>query len=60
MGRMQNIQRWRKFVCANSDGVTDEQAAFTVIGAISLQSVRLINPEIGETIVVIGLGSWDY
>lgn len=38
------------------DNVTDEEAAFTVIGAIGLQGVRLINPTFGETIVVVGLG----
>jgi len=38
------------------DNVTDEEAAFTVIGSIALEGVRLINPTLGETIVVIGLG----
>ena len=38
------------------DGVTNEEAAFTVIGSISLQGIRLCKPEFGETIVVIGLG----
>ena len=36
--------------------VTDEEAAFTVIGAIGLQGIRLANPTFGETIVVVGLG----
>lgn len=36
--------------------VTDEEATFTVIGAIGLQGIRLLNPTLGETIVVIGLG----
>lgn len=36
--------------------VSDEEAAFTVIGAIGLQGVRLANPTLGETIVVVGLG----
>jgi predicted dehydrogenase/threonine dehydrogenase-like Zn-dependent dehydrogenase len=36
--------------------VSDEEAAFTVIGAIGLQGVRLANPTFGETIVVVGLG----
>lgn len=36
--------------------VSDEDAAFTVIGAIGLQGIRLVNPTFGETIVVIGLG----
>ncbi len=38
------------------DGVSYEEASFTVIGAIALQGVRLINPTFGETIVVTGLG----
>ncbi len=38
------------------DNVTDEDAAFTVIGAIALQGVRLLDPSFGETIVVVGLG----
>jgi len=38
------------------DQVKNEAAVFGVIGAISLQSVRLMNPTIGETICVIGLG----
>ena len=36
--------------------VSDEEAAFTVIGAIGLQGIRLANPTFGETIVVVGLG----
>jgi predicted dehydrogenase/NADPH:quinone reductase-like Zn-dependent oxidoreductase len=36
--------------------VSDEQAAFTVIGAIALQGVRLAGPTLGERIVVFGLG----
>ena len=38
------------------DNVTDEEAAFAVIGAIGLQGIRLLNPTFGETIVVVGLG----
>lgn len=37
-------------------GVTNEQAAFTVIGSIGLQGIRLLNPTFGETVVVVGLG----
>lgn len=36
--------------------VTDEEAAFTVIGSIGLQGIRLLAPTFGETIVVVGLG----
>jgi predicted dehydrogenase/threonine dehydrogenase-like Zn-dependent dehydrogenase len=38
------------------DGVSDEEASFTVIGAIGLQGIRLANPTLGETVVVVGLG----
>jgi len=38
------------------EGVSDEEASFTVIGAIGLQGIRLVNPTFGETIVVVGLG----
>ncbi|MES2703161.1 MAG: bi-domain-containing oxidoreductase [Bacteroidota bacterium] len=38
------------------DNVTDEEAAFTVIGSIGLQGLRLSAPQLGETIVVVGLG----
>jgi predicted dehydrogenase/threonine dehydrogenase-like Zn-dependent dehydrogenase len=37
-------------------GVRDEQAAFTVIGSIGLQGIRLVNPTLGEAVVVVGLG----
>ena len=38
------------------DGVSYEEASFTVIGAIALQGIRLIAPTFGETVVVTGLG----
>ena len=38
------------------DEVSDEQAAFTVVGAIALQATRLLNPSVGENICVIGAG----
>lgn len=38
------------------DNVSDEEATFTVIGSIGLQGVRLLNPTLGETVVVVGLG----
>lgn len=44
-------------LCARiPDSVDDESAAFTVIGAIALQGIRLITPTLGETVVVTGLG----
>ena len=38
------------------DHVSDEEASFTVVAAIGLQGIRLIQPTLGETIVVSGLG----
>ncbi|MDR1610873.1 MAG: bi-domain-containing oxidoreductase, partial [Candidatus Symbiothrix sp.] len=38
------------------DNVSDEEATFTVIGSIGLQGIRLLQPTLGETVVVIGLG----
>ena len=38
------------------DRVDDESAAFTVLGAIALQGIRLVSPTVGETVVVTGLG----
>lgn len=38
------------------NNVSDEEATFTVIGSIGLQGIRLLNPTLGETVVVIGMG----
>lgn len=38
------------------DEVSDEEAVFTVIGSIGLQGIRLLNPTLGETVVVVGMG----
>ena len=46
----------QNLVAAIPDAVTDEEAAFTVIGSIALQGIRNLNPQLGETIVVVGLG----
>ena len=44
-------------LCAKvPDGVPDDEAAFTVVGAIALQGIRLAQPNLGESVVVIGLG----
>jgi len=46
----------KNLVAKIPENVSDEEAAFTVIGSIGLQGIRLINPQLGETVVVIGLG----
>lgn len=44
-------------LCAKvPDAVADSEAAFTVLGTIALQGIRLIGPTLGEAVVVTGLG----
>lgn len=44
-------------LCAKvPDEISDEEASFTVLGAVALQGIRLANPTLGETFVVTGLG----
>lgn len=44
-------------LCARvPDEVSDEDAAFTVVGAIGLQGIRLAQPTLGEAFAVSGLG----
>jgi len=44
-------------LCAKVPGVVaDEAAAFTVLGAIALQGIRLAQPTLGDSFVVSGLG----
>jgi predicted dehydrogenase/threonine dehydrogenase-like Zn-dependent dehydrogenase len=52
-----------EIVCVNEnlcakipENVRNESAAFTIVAAIGLQGVRLAQPTIGETFVVVGLG----
>ena len=47
----------QKNLCAKiPENVSDEDAAFTVVGAIAMQGVRLSQPTIGECFVITGLG----
>jgi len=56
-GNHAEVVRVPKNLCAKvPDNVDDESAAFTVLGAIGLQGVRLVNPTLGECVVVTGLG----
>ena len=44
-------------LCARiPNGLGDEEAAFTVLGAIALQGIRLAQPTLGERFVVLGMG----
>jgi threonine dehydrogenase-like Zn-dependent dehydrogenase len=38
------------------DAVADDEAGFTVLGAVVLQGIRLAQPTLGESVAVIGLG----
>ncbi|MFC1634948.1 bi-domain-containing oxidoreductase [Planctomycetota bacterium] len=46
-----------RHLCAKvPDSVSDEQAAFTVLGSIALQALRLAVPLLGEKFMVFGMG----
>jgi predicted dehydrogenase/threonine dehydrogenase-like Zn-dependent dehydrogenase len=52
-----DVVRVPKNLCARiPDGVSDETAAFTVVASIGLQGVRLVQPTLGEAVVVTGVG----
>ncbi|MEX2476253.1 bi-domain-containing oxidoreductase [Marinobacter sp.] len=55
-GHAQVVSVPRNLSAKIPDGVTDEQASFTVLAAIGLQGIRLANPTLGECVVVTGLG----
>ncbi|MCX4028822.1 zinc-binding dehydrogenase [Endozoicomonas sp. SM1973] len=56
-GHHAEVVRVYKNLCVRvPDEVDDESAAFTVLGAIALQGTRLIQPTLGEVVVVTGLG----
>jgi predicted dehydrogenase/threonine dehydrogenase-like Zn-dependent dehydrogenase len=38
------------------DNVSEEEAAFTTLGAIAMQGIRQAEPKLGEKVAVIGLG----
>lgn len=46
----------RNLVVKIPANVSDEEAAFTTVGSIALQGVRLAAPLLGETFLVVGLG----
>jgi hypothetical protein len=43
----------KNLVAKIPENVSYEEASFTVIGSIGLQGIRLVNPTIGETVVVM-------
>jgi predicted dehydrogenase/threonine dehydrogenase-like Zn-dependent dehydrogenase len=46
----------KNLCCKIPAAVSDEEAAFTIIGAIGLEGIRLAQPTLGEAVVVTGLG----
>ncbi len=52
----QIVQVPHQLVAKIPDSVSDEDAVFTVTASIALQGVRLLDPKLGETVAVIGLG----
>lgn len=56
-GRHAEVVCVAKNLCARiPEAVPDDHAVFTVLAAIGLQGVRLVNPTLGECVVVTGLG----
>ena len=52
-----DVVRVAKNLCAKiPDGVSDEEAVFTVVASIGLQGIRLSKPSLGESFVVTGVG----
>jgi len=46
----------KNLVCKIPDGVSTEEAAFATMSSIALQGIRLADPKIGESVLVLGLG----
>ena len=56
-GAHADIVSVKKNLCAHiPDNVDDDSAAFTIVGSIALQGIRLAKPTMGESFVVIGAG----
>ena len=56
-GSHADVVRVPKNLCAKiPDNVSDEEAIFTVVASIGLQGIRLIQPTLGESVVVTGVG----
>ncbi|WP_394229056.1 bi-domain-containing oxidoreductase [Shewanella colwelliana] len=52
-----DVVRVAKNLCAKiPENVTDEEAVFTVVASIGLQGIRLVQPTLGELVVVTGVG----
>ena len=52
-----DVVRVGKNLCAKiPDNVTNQEAVFTVVASIGLQGIRLVQPTLGEAVVVTGVG----
>ena len=52
-GKHAEVMSVPRNLCAKvPEGVSDEAATFTVVGAIALQGIRLAQPTLGEAVVV--------
>lgn len=52
-----DVVRVAKNLCAKvPDNVSNEEAVFTVVASIGLQGIRLVQPTLGEAVVVTGVG----
>src|SRR6185437_16759191 len=56
-GRHAEVVSVLQSLCAKiPDGVSDDEAAFAIVSAVGLQGIRLVQPTLGEVVVVTGLG----
>lgn len=55
-GHAEKVSVPKNLVAKIPEGVSYDEASFTVVGAIGLQGIRLVEPTFGETVVVFGLG----
>ncbi|MEX2606115.1 MAG: zinc-binding alcohol dehydrogenase [Kiritimatiellia bacterium] len=51
-----SVKKRRDVVRIDSDTLESEIAVFSIIAAMSLQGVRKLRPELGESVMVMGLG----
>ena len=55
-GHAEVVVTGRKLVARVPDDVTLQQASFTTLGSIALNSIRTANINLGDTVAVVGLG----
>jgi len=55
-GHSETIVTGRNLVARVPDAVTTEDASFATLGSIALNAVRIANIQLGEAVVVLGLG----